>query len=82
MLKQVVTSYMEGHWINSSIYAPDKSKAFPITGRGSLGDCETSRLAHCGHNRLTDGSKAVSLTYRPVSTPQKLLWYLFLLEAD
>jgi hypothetical protein len=33
-------------------------------------------------NRLTDGVKVVSLTRRPLFTPQEGSWYSFLLEAD
>jgi hypothetical protein len=40
-----------------------KSKAIPATGREML------RIPHCLDNRLTDGGRIVSLTYRPLSTP-------------
>jgi hypothetical protein len=32
-------------------------------------------------NRLTDGGKVVSLTRRPLFTPQEGSWYSFLLEV-
>jgi hypothetical protein len=33
-------------------------------------------------NRLTDGGKVVSLTRRPLFTPQEDSWYSFLLEVE
>jgi hypothetical protein len=39
-----------------------ESKAIPVTGRGGLQGCESSRLSHCLDNRLTDGGKVVSPT--------------------
>jgi hypothetical protein len=33
-------------------------------------------------NQLTDSSKIVSLTRRPLFTPQEDSWYSFLLEAE
>jgi hypothetical protein len=46
-----------------------RSKAIPVTGRGGLyGDDE---IPHCLDNRLTDGGKVVSPTYRPHFTLQK-----------
>jgi hypothetical protein len=47
------------------------SEAIPITGRGGLWGCEMLRIPHFLANRLTDGSKVVSLNHRPRSTPQK-----------
>jgi hypothetical protein len=46
-----------------------KGKANSVTGRGGPYGCETSRLPHFLDNRLTDGSKVVSLTLRPPFTP-------------
>jgi hypothetical protein len=43
-----------------------KGKAIPVTGR------ERSRLPHSLDNRLTDGSRVVSLTRQPPSTPRKI----------
>jgi hypothetical protein len=40
------------------------------------------RNPHCIDNRLTDGSKDVSLTYRPRSAPRNISWYSFQLEAE
>jgi hypothetical protein len=41
--------------------------------------CETSRLPHILHNRLTDGGEVVSLTRRPVGLypPQVDSWFSF-----
>jgi hypothetical protein len=46
-----------------------KSKAIPVTVRGSLFGCEMLRIPHCLDSRLTDGGKLVSPTHRPRSTP-------------
>jgi hypothetical protein len=43
---------------------------------------ETLRVPHYLDNRLTDGGKVVSLTRRPLFTPQEESWYSFLLEAE
>jgi hypothetical protein len=46
---------------------------------------ETTRLSHFLENRLTDGgdgSEVISLTPRPLFTPQEDSWYSFLLEAE
>jgi hypothetical protein len=48
-----------------------KSKAIPVTGCGGLWNCEMLRISYYIENRLTDGSKVVSLTHRPPSPPQK-----------
>jgi hypothetical protein len=45
--------------------------AIPVTGRGGLYGCETSRLPYSPDNRLRDGGKVVGPTHRPRSTPQK-----------
>jgi hypothetical protein len=50
-----------------------------VTGHGGPQGCETSRLPHFLHNRLTDGVEVVSLTRRPPFTPQEDSWYSFLL---
>jgi hypothetical protein len=42
-----------------------KRKATPVTGRGRLYGCETSRFPHFLDNQLTDGGEVVSLTRRP-----------------
>jgi hypothetical protein len=49
-----------------------KSKAIPVTDRGSPQGCETSRLPHFLDNRLTDGGEVVSLTRRPPLPPMKI----------
>jgi hypothetical protein len=38
------------------------STAIPVTGRGGLQGCETSRLSHCVDHRLTDDGEVVGLT--------------------
>jgi hypothetical protein len=47
-------------------------KVIPVTGRGGLWGCETSRLPHFLDNRLTDGGE-VSLTHLPPFTPGRFL---------
>jgi hypothetical protein len=37
-----------------------------MTGRGGPQGCETSRLPHFLHNRLTDGDEVVSLTRQAI----------------
>jgi hypothetical protein len=41
-----------------------KGKAIPVTGCGDPYGCETSRLPHFPHGRLTGGGEVVSLTRR------------------
>jgi hypothetical protein len=53
-------------------------KTIPVTGREVPLGCETSKLPHFLHNRLTDGGEVVSRTRRPPFTPR----YSFLLEAE
>jgi hypothetical protein len=48
-----------------------KSKGIPVIGRGGPQGCETLRFPHFLDNRLIDGGKAVSLTRRPLFTPQE-----------
>jgi hypothetical protein len=55
----------------STYKAPKKSKAIPVTGRTDLQGCDMLRIPHCLDNRLIDGGKVISLTHRPLSTPQK-----------
>jgi hypothetical protein len=43
---------------------------------------ETSRLPHFLHNRHTDGGGVVSLTHRPLLTPQEDSCYSFLLKVE
>jgi hypothetical protein len=49
-----------------------KGRDIPITGRGSLYDCETSRLPSFLDSRLKDGGEVVSLTHRPPFTPREI----------
>jgi hypothetical protein len=44
----------------------------PVTSRGGLWGCETSRLPHFIENRLKDGGEVVSLTRWPPFTPRKI----------
>jgi hypothetical protein len=41
-----------------------------------------NRSQSVDNNRLTDGGNDVSLTRRPLSTPQGDSWYSFMLEAE
>jgi hypothetical protein len=53
------------------------------TGCGGPQGCETSRLPHFLHNRLTDGGEVVSLTRRQAALyPHEDSWYAFRLEAE
>jgi hypothetical protein len=56
----------------SAIVNDVKGKAIPVTGHEGPQDCKTSRLSHILDNRITDGSKVVSLTCHLSFTPQ---WY-------
>jgi hypothetical protein len=50
-----------------------KVKLSLLTGRGGQQGCETAKFPHFLGNRLTDGSKIVSLTRCPPFTPGRLL---------
>jgi hypothetical protein len=54
------------------VYLGQKGKAIRITGRGGPYGCDTSRLSHFLHNRVTDGGEVVSLTRQPPFTPRKI----------
>jgi hypothetical protein len=58
------------------------AKAIPVIGHGGPQGCDRSRLPHFLDNRLTDGSKVVSLMRRLPFNPQEDSWYSFLLEAE
>jgi hypothetical protein len=49
-----------------------KSKVIPVTYHGGPQYCGVSRLPHFVANRLTDGSKVVSLKRRPRFTLGKI----------
>jgi hypothetical protein len=49
-----------------------KDKAIPVTGRGGLYGCETSKLPQFLDIRPTDGGEVVSLTRRPLFIPRKI----------
>jgi hypothetical protein len=66
----------------SCINHEDNGKSRPEPGRGGPQGYETSTLAHFLGNRLTDGGEVVSLTRRPLFTPQEDSEYSFLLEAE
>jgi hypothetical protein len=53
-----------------------------FSGRGEPQSCETSRSLHFLDNRFTDGGKVVSLTSRPLSTPQKYFLVFISVEAE
>jgi hypothetical protein len=50
--------------LEESIILKKKSRAIPVTGRGSPYVCGSSKLQHFLYNRLTDGSKVVSFKRR------------------
>jgi hypothetical protein len=54
------------------VYVYKIRKAILVTGRGGPSGCETSRIPHFLHSRLTDGGEAVGLTRRPSFTPSKI----------
>jgi hypothetical protein len=54
-------------------YCKVKGKAIPVTGREGPQGSEMSRFQCFLDNRLTDGSKDVSLTLQPPFTPGKIL---------
>jgi hypothetical protein len=56
-------------------YVKVKSKSIPVTGLRGLYGCEMLRIPHCLDNRLRDGSKVVSPTYRQHVTPQKHYYF-------
>jgi hypothetical protein len=62
-------------------YSSTRGKAIPVTDRGGPYSCEKSRLPSFLDNRLIDGGEFVSLTHRPLFTPQADSWYSFLLEC-
>jgi hypothetical protein len=68
--------------MNNMTVAGKRGKGIPVTGRGGLEGCETSRLPHFVDNRLTDGGEVVSLTRRPPCTSLRDSWYSFLLELS
>jgi hypothetical protein len=49
-----------------------KGKATPVTGSGVPLGCDMSKLQYFLDNRLTDGSKIVSLKRRPPFTPREI----------
>jgi hypothetical protein len=48
-----------------------KGQDIPVIGRGGPEGCETSGLRHFLHNRLADDGEVVSLTLRPLISPQE-----------
>jgi hypothetical protein len=65
-----------------SLFNSVKGKVIPVPGRGGPYGCETLRVPQYLDNRITDGSKVVSLMPRPPFTAQEGFWYSFLLEAE
>jgi hypothetical protein len=61
----------------ASQYKMKRSEAIPVTGHGSLWNCEMSGIPHCLDNRLIDGGYVVSLTRLPRSTAQEQFIILF-----
>jgi hypothetical protein len=60
-------------YIEKSANLKGKKKSIRVTDRGGPKGCETSRLPHFLDNRLTDGSKVVSLTGRHPLPPGRFL---------
>jgi hypothetical protein len=59
-----------------------ESKAIPVTGcRGLIGFRDIEGL-NIPDTWLRDGSEVVSLTLRPIFSPQENSWHLFLLELE
>jgi hypothetical protein len=58
----------------------DKEKPIPVTGRGGLKGCETSRLAHFLDSRRMDAVRPALRAGRRPFTPKKIP--AFLLEAE
>jgi hypothetical protein len=50
-----------------------EGEVIPVTGRGGLYGCETSRLPHFLNNWLTVGGEIISLTRQTNFTPGKIL---------
>jgi hypothetical protein len=65
-LSAYVPHYIETYSINGT------GKAFLVTGRGSLQDCETSRIPHLLDNWVTDGSEVASFAHWQPFTPRKI----------
>jgi hypothetical protein len=61
--------YTELVTLNTRVFL---GKVIPVTGRGGLQGCETSRLQHFLDNRLIDGGEVVSFTRRPPFTPRMI----------
>jgi hypothetical protein len=49
-----------------------KGKTIPVTDRGGLYSCETSRIAHYLDSHRADGDEFGSLALRPHFTPRSL----------
>jgi hypothetical protein len=61
---------------NKQILNPIKkeSRAIPVTSRGGIKGCETSKTPNFLDNRLTDSGEVVNLMLRPRFTPQENYW--------
>jgi hypothetical protein len=59
-----------------------KGKAVAVRGREGPQGCDRWRLPHFLDKRLSHGGEVVSLTRRPLFTPQVDSWYSFPLEAE
>lgn len=55
-----------------------KGQAIHLTGLGALLGCEMLRAPHVLDKQLADERKFGSLTYRPRSTPKKLLFLVLI----
>jgi hypothetical protein len=62
------------HIINTIII---ESKTIPVIRHGGLEGCEMLRIPECLDSVLTDGSKVISLTHRPLRYSPETLFLSF-----
>jgi hypothetical protein len=75
--RQLLSYADDENLLGENIIKVKKVRAIPVTGRGSLYVCGTSKFQHFLYNRLTDGSKVVSFTRRPPFSPQEVFRHSF-----
>jgi hypothetical protein len=71
-LNSFVIPILKENVMQSMVKVKKIGKFIPETARGGPLSCETSRLPHFLHNRLTDVGEVVSLTRRPPFIPRKI----------